>query len=47
MAGQTEQIFNAVIDAIDHGHLNPGDVIGIDWTMRLAGYGAKRAALSV
>ncbi|MDX2484366.1 MAG: GntR family transcriptional regulator [Pseudodonghicola sp.] len=27
MAGQTEQIFNAVLDDIDAGRLNPGDVL--------------------
>lgn len=27
--------------------MNPGDIIGIDWTMRLARYGAKSTAISV
>ena len=27
MAGQTEQVFNAVLDSIDRGMLNPGDMI--------------------
>ena len=27
MAGQTETVFNAILDAIDRGRLNPGDMI--------------------